>query len=132
MENQKAPAQKTKKFTGKPTRQIERPSAVKTAVEKIVETTTVVDRGGTGAEAWKISKVVTSDMTTRTEKSRKFILSRFVSQEIEGGAGDVEKVEELKEFASLGEARAVVGKTIQHPEKLTVSKADIWAKIKKK
>jgi hypothetical protein len=89
-----------------------------------IEQRSVVDRGRTSVEVaneegttsvetqWTITKVGKFDAVTRKPLEVGYLLG----YEAEGV--------EAKSFNTLAEARAAVGKTIAHPEKLTKSKAD--------
>jgi hypothetical protein len=83
----------------------------------------VVDRGfedveeeaGTRRVHWTIVKRTTADQVSRKPVSAVYVLQR-------DGADS--------EFPNLGTARSAVNKTIDHPEKLTRSKAEIAAEKK--
>lgn len=67
------------------------------------------DEGGTHRVHWTIIKRTVADQKSGKAMSASYVLRRE----------DVEA-----EFPSLGAARAAVNKTIVHPEKLTLSKAE--------
>jgi hypothetical protein len=67
------------------------------------------DEGGTRRVHWTIIKRTVADQKSGKAMSASYVLQR-------------EGVE--AEFPSLGAARAAVNKTIVHPEKLTLSKAE--------
>jgi hypothetical protein len=84
---------------------------------KLYSIDSIVDRGfedveeeaGTRRVPWTIVKRTVADQITRKPKSQSYVLQR-------DGVDS--------EFPSLGAARDAVHKTIVHPEKLTLSKAD--------
>jgi hypothetical protein len=67
------------------------------------------DEGGTRRVHWTIIKRTVADQKTGKAMSASYVLQR-------------EGVD--AEFPNLGAARAAVNKTIVHPEKLTLSKAE--------
>ncbi len=67
------------------------------------------EENGTRRVHWTIVKRTVADQNSRKPMSAAYVLQR------EGGE---------TEFANLGAARAAANKTIVHPEKLTLSKAE--------
>ena len=93
-------------------------SAAETGVEqKLYSADAIVDRGFEDVEEegetrrvhWTIVKRTTADQISRKPVSTVYVLQR-------DGADT--------EFPTLGTARSAVNKTIVHPEKLTLSKAE--------
>jgi hypothetical protein len=69
----------------------------------------VEEEGGERRIPWTIIKRTVADQISRKPMSSSYVLQRDGAE---------------TEFPSLGGARSAVNKTIVHPEKLTLSKAD--------
>jgi hypothetical protein len=94
------------------------PGSARRPERKLYNVDSVVDRGFEDVEEeeggerripWTIVKRTVADQITRKPMSASYVLQRDGAE---------------SEFPSLGSARSAVNKTIVHPEKLTLSKAD--------